>query len=261
MKRLFFAVAVVTLALAGVGGAHPQAPAQEGLVASIVSRGDDGFKELIAQFEMKTGRKVTATFPNFIASRDNIVKGQPFDVAIVEFPHDEAVMASGNVVPSSATLVANGWMAVAVKKGTPKPDISTPAAVKRMLLNAKSIAYPDPENGTGASGVNVVDMLRRLGITEQMKAKTKLTRGGGRAMAMAASGEVEIGMTYYIGMYDKPELDIVGTLPAEICPPMPLIGFISSKSKDPEGAKALLAFLTAPAAAPIYRKYLLEPGF
>jgi ABC-type molybdate transport system substrate-binding protein len=99
-------------------------------------RGDDGFKELIAQFEKKTGRKVALRFPNFIESRDTIVKGEPFDVGIVEFPHDADVIASGNVVPGSATLIANGWMAVAVKKGAPKPDISTPSAVKRMLLNA-----------------------------------------------------------------------------------------------------------------------------
>jgi molybdate transport system substrate-binding protein len=99
---------------------------------------------------------------------------------------------------------------VAVKKGAPKPDISTPAAVKRMLLNAKSIAYPDPENGTGASGVNVVMMLRRLGIEDAVKAKSKLTQGGGRAMAMAASGEAEIGMTYHIGMYGIPISTLLG---------------------------------------------------
>jgi len=226
-----------------------------------VSRGDDGFKELIAQWEKKTGKKVYLTFPNFIASRDNIVKGQQFDVAIVEFPHDEAVAASGNVIPESATLVATGWMGVAVKKGAPKPDISTPAAVKRMLLNAKSVAYPSPENGTGASGVNAVDMVRRLGIVEQMKGKTKLTQGGGGAMAMAASGEVEIGITYYIGMYNNPGIDVVGTLPGEICPPMPLIGYISSKAQHAAEAKELLQFLTAPEAAPIYKKYMLAPGY
>jgi molybdate transport system substrate-binding protein len=261
MKHWLSALAAITLVLVSAHGARAQAKPQEELTVSIVGRGDDGFKELIAQWEMKTGRKVMLTFPNFIASRDNIVKGEPFDVAIVEFPHDEAVIASGNVVPGSATLVANGWMAVAVKKGAPKPDISTPAAVKRMLLNAKSIAYPDPDNGTGASGVNVVDMLRRLGITEQVKAKSKLTRGGGAAMTMAANGEVEIGMTYHIGMYGNDKIDIVGTLPAEICPPAPLIGFVSSKTTHAAAAKELLTFLTAPEAAATYKKYLLQPSY
>ena len=275
MRRWLSALAVLTLLLIaamivraqaqGRGQGRGQAPAAppdpNALIVNIVGRGDDGFKELIAKWGMKTGHKVALTFPNFIASRDNIVKGQPFDVAIIEFPHDEAVVASGNVVPGSATLVATGWMAVAVKKGAPKPDISTPAAVKRMLLNAKSIAYPDPQNGTGASGVNAAEMIRRLAITDQLKDKTKLTQGGGRAMAMAASGEVEIGMTYYIGMYDNDKIDIVGTLPAEICPPMPMIGFISSKSTHAAAAKELLAYLTSPEAAPTYKKYLLAPGY
>jgi molybdate transport system substrate-binding protein len=258
MKHWLSAIAAVAFVLVSTAGLH----AQGELTVSIVGRGDDGFKELIAQFQAKTGTKVTATFPNYIASRDVLIKGEkPFDVGITEFPLDADVAASGKVVPDSETLVATGWMAVAVKKGAPKPDISTPAAVKRMLLNAKSIAYPNPDNGTGASGVNVDMMLRRLGIANQMKAKTKLTAGGGRAMAMAASGEVEIGMTYYIGMYENPMIDIVGVLPAEICPPMPLIGFISADSKNMAGAKALLAFLTRPESAPIYKKYLLAPGY
>ena len=257
MKRCLFAIVVASL-LVTPFIANAQ---QQELLVSIVGRGDDGFKELISQFQMKTGIKVTAKFPNYIASRDVIVKGEPFDVGIVEFPLDADVMASGNVVPGSETLVATGWMAVAVKKGAPKPDISTPAAVKRTLLNAKSIAYPDPDNGTGASGVNVDMMLRRLGIADAVKAKTKLTNGGGRAMAMAASGEAEIGMTYYIGMYGNPNIDIVGTLPAEICPPTPLIGFISSKSTHAAAAKDLLAFLTSAEAAPVYKKYLLSPGY
>jgi hypothetical protein len=75
------------------------------------------------------------------------------------------------------------------QEGRAETDISTPSAVKRMLLNAKSIAYPDPEGGTGASGVNVVMMLRRLGIEDAVKAKTTLTRGGGRAMAMAPAAK------------------------------------------------------------------------
>jgi molybdate transport system substrate-binding protein len=231
------------------------------MIVSIVSRGDDGFKEVIAQWEKKTGRKVNLTFPNFMASRDNIVKGQPFDLAIVEFPHDADLVASGNVDPQSATLIANGWMGVAVKKGAPKPDISTPAAVKRMLLNAKSIAYPDPEGGTAASGRQIEEMLRRLGIEDEMKAKTQHTRGGGRAMDAAATGAAEIGMTMRIGMVGRDNLDLVGTLPAEICPPLPLIGFISSKTTRGAAAKDLMAFLTSPEAAAVYRKYLLEPAY
>ena len=257
MRHWLSAIAALTLVLVGSPSVH----AQEELTVSIVSRGDDGFRELISQFEMETGRTVNLTFPNFMSSRDVIVDGEPFDLAIVEFPHDADVVASGNVVPGSATLVANGWMGLAVRKGAPKPDISTPAAVKRTMLAAESIAYPDPEGGTSASGRNIEDMLRRLGIADEMQAKTTHTRGGRRAMAAAASGEVEIGMTMHIGMYGNDDIDIVGTLPGEISPPGGLIAFISSNTTHAEAARELLAFLTSPEAAPVYRKYLLEPAY
>jgi molybdate transport system substrate-binding protein len=133
--------------------------------------------------------------------------------------------------------------------------------VKRTLLAAKSIAYPDPEGGTAASGRNIEEMLRRLGIADEMQPKTTHTRGGGRAMAAAASGQVEIGMTMHIGMFGRDDIDIVGTLPPEISPPSPLIAFISSRTTRAAAARELLAFLTSPEAAPVYRKFLLEPAY
>src|SRR5205814_1081531 len=102
MKRRFSAIAIIVLLVAATA-AHAQ---QQELTVNIVGRGDDGFKELISRFEMKTGIKVALKFPNFIAARDLIVKGEPFDVGIVEFPHDADVIASGNVLPGSATTVA-----------------------------------------------------------------------------------------------------------------------------------------------------------
>jgi len=217
-------------------------------------------EKLIKEFEAKTNYKVNAVWDSGLGTKKLVAEGKYQDVSVMFSPFPEA-LASGNLDKNSAAVLMRLTMAVAVKKGAPKPDISTPSAVKRMLLNAKSIAYPDPEGGTGASGVNVIMMLRRLGIEDAVKAKTTLTRGGGRAMAMAASGEAEIGMTYYIGMYGNDKIDIVGTLPAQIAPPTPLIGFISSKSKNPAAAKELLTFLTSPEASATYKKYLLEPAY
>src|ERR1044072_2145559 len=107
MKRWLPAIVIAPLLLTS----NVVRAQQQELSVSIVGRGDDGFKELISRFEMKTGIKVALKFPNYIASRDLIVKGEPFDVGIVEFPHDADVVASGNVLPGSATTVAVGWMA------------------------------------------------------------------------------------------------------------------------------------------------------
>jgi molybdate transport system substrate-binding protein len=147
---------------------------------------------------------------------------------------------------------------VAVKKGAPKPDISTPEAVKRTLLAAKSISYPNPAGGA-AAGVSFDETLKKLGISDQMQPKIKRAQGGAGAMVMAANGEVEIGLTFLSEM-ETPGIDVVGPLPREISTPTTLVGFVSSHAKDPAAAKALLAYLSSPAAAAVYKKQGMQPG-
>jgi molybdate transport system substrate-binding protein len=260
MNRISHWIAAIA-ALALLLLAAPSVRAQEELVVTITGRGDEAFRELGARFAAKTGRKVTVKLLNTWASRDVIVNGDPIDVGIVEFPYDAPALESGNVVPNTATPVANGTIGLVVRKGAPKPDISTPAGVKRALLAAKTVAYPDPEGGRAGSGVSVVEMLRRLGIHDEIESKSTLTMGGPRAMALVASGAAEIGMTYMIGIGGDARVDLVGALPGEICPPNPLIGFVSTKSKNPKAAKELLDFLASPEAAGVYPAYYLQPAY
>jgi molybdate transport system substrate-binding protein len=127
-----------------------------------------------------------------------------------------------------------------------------------MLLAAKSISYPDPKGGA-AAGVSFDETLRKLGIADQVESKLKRAQGGAGAMAMAAKGEVEIGLTFVSEMED-PGIDIVGALPREISQPTTLVGFVSTHAKDPAGAKALLEYLSSAEAAPVYKKLHMEPG-
>src|ERR1019366_9426328 len=129
-------------------------------------------------------------------------------------------------------------LGVAVRKGAPKPDISTPEAVKRMLLAAKSVTYPNPAGGA-AAGVSFNGTLQKLGIAEQLQPKIKLAQGGAGAMELVAKGEAEIGLTPLSEM-SHPRIDMVGPLPREISPPTALVGFVSTHAKDPAAAKALL---------------------
>jgi molybdate transport system substrate-binding protein len=127
-----------------------------------------------------------------------------------------------------------------------------------MLLAAKAIAYPDPSNGA-AAGVSVNEAFKKLGIAEQLQPKIKLTQGGARAMALVASGEAEIGMTFLPGMAD-PGIEIVAALPGEVSPPTVVIGFVSSRAKDPVAAKELLTYLSSPEAAATYKARRFQPG-
>ena len=103
------------------------------------------------------------------------MRGDVFDVPIVQPPYPD-VIASGNVVESTATPLASVAVGVAVKKGAPKPDISTTEAVKKMLLSAKSIVCPDAATGA-AAGVSINEMLKRLGIDDQIEPKLKRPHG------------------------------------------------------------------------------------
>lgn len=248
-------VALGILALAVGYSDIARAQSQVTLIAPGGIRG--AIEELIPGFERKTGHSVKATFGSGGGTKQQVVRGEAFDVPIVQPPYPE-VLASGNVVAGTETPLASVAVGVAVRKGAPKPDISTAEAVKRMLLAAKSISYPDASGGA-AAGVSFNETLKKLGIAEQMQPKIRRAQGGAGAMALAAKGEIEIGLTFLSEMND-PGIDVVGPLPRDISTPTNLVGFVSSHAKDPAAARALLDYLSSPEAAAVYRAHGMQPG-
>jgi molybdate transport system substrate-binding protein len=217
--------------------------------------------QIIPDFEKKSGHKVKATFGSGGGTKDRVIKGEPFDVPIVQLPL-QPVIASGHVVAASETLLASVWVGVAVKAGAPKPDIATAEAVRRLLLGAKAIAYPNVEGSPagGAAGVSFNATLRTLGIAEALKPKIKAAPNGAGAMAMLAKGEVDIGLTFISEIITEPGVEVVGPLPRDISTPTALVGFLSAHAKDPVAAKALLAYLSGPDAGVVYKQRGMEPG-
>ena len=151
-------------------------------------------EQMIPAFEKKTGYTVKATFGSGNGTKAQVVKGDAFDVPIVQPPYPD-VLASGNVILSTETPLAHVAVGLAVRPGTKHPDISTPEAVKKLFLSAKAISYPDPKGGA-AAGVSMNETLKNLGIEKEMASKIKLAQGGAGAMKMLASGEVEIGRAH-----------------------------------------------------------------
>ena len=253
MKFLLSSAAVVALVLGNAYSARAQSE------VTLVAPGGirTAIEQLIPSFEHKTGHKVKATFGSGLGTKQQVVRGEAFDVPIVQPPYPE-VLASGNVVASSATPLASVSVGVAVRQGAPKPDISTPEAVKRMLLAAGSVSYPDAAGGA-AAGVSFNETLQKLGIAEQMEPKLKRARGGAGAMAMVAKGEAAVGLTFLSEM-NEPGIDVVGPLPREISTPTSLVGFVSAHAKDPAAAKALLDYLSSPEAATVYKAQGMQPG-
>ncbi len=213
---------------------------------------------LTPDFERKTGHVLKATIGAGGAPHQQVVRGAPFDVPIVQPPYQD-VIASGNVITATETPLASVAIMVVVRKGEPKPDISTPDAVKRMLLAAKAISYPDGAGGLGgAAGVSFDDTQKKLGIVDQMKPKIKRVQGVS-LMQLLTRGDIDVAVTFASEIND-PGVDVVGQLPREISTPTALVGFISSHAKAPEAAKTLLSYLSSSDAAAAYRACAMQPA-
>lgn len=239
-------------------GAAVVASAQSREVTLIAPGGIRAAVEhLIPGFEKKTGIKVKPTFGSGLGTKKQVAAGEAFDVPILQPPYAE-VLASHNVIEKSAKPLATVAVGVAVHKGAAKPDISTPEALKKTLLAAKSVSYPDAAGGA-AAGVSFVESLKKMGIWDQMQGTLKKAQGGAAAMKMVATGDAEIGLTFLSEM-DDPGVDALGPLPASICPPTSLVGFVSAHAKDPAAAKALLNYLSSHEAAAVYREEKMSPG-
>jgi molybdate transport system substrate-binding protein len=210
------------------------------------------------EFEAKTGHKAKVTIGSGGATHQQVVRGEPFDVPIVQPPYLD-VISSGHVVSGSETPLATVALMVVVKKGSAAPDISTPDAVKRMLLAAKAISYPDGAGGRGgAAGVSFDKTMTQLGIFEQMKPKVKRVQGVS-LMQLLVRGEIDVAITFASEIND-PGVEVVGPLPRSISIPTGLVGFVSAHTADPAAARAILRYLSSPDAAAVYRACGMEPG-
>jgi molybdate transport system substrate-binding protein len=265
--RYLFAMLFV-IALLFVSGACAYAQSEITLLAVGPMRAPT--QKIVDNFEAKTGYKVKVTYGNGAETRKMVAQGKPLDVNLLIAPFPGAV-ASGTVDPKSQTLVASILTAVGVPKGRPHPDISTPAAVKKALLAAKSIGYEDPD--FTAAGEGPWEALNKLGIADQVAAKSQVELGpASRGISPDATnnviktskrleeGNIDIGMLMLSDMLpEKDKYDIVGVLPRKICTPVPVVGFISTHASDAARAKALLEYLASPEASAIWKEAGYEP--
>jgi molybdate transport system substrate-binding protein len=201
--------------------------------------------ELLLQFEKSSGHKVTVEYSTLGATTERLLKGEAADIAIVSPAQIEELQKQGKLLTGSGVEIARVGYTAFVKKGASKPDLSSVDALKRTLLAAKSIALGDPAAG-GGSGVYLAGLMQRLGLSADIKAKTKLFPSGTEVAEAVAKGETEIGIGVASDAKIVPGLDPI-PLPAEAQSYSLYVAGISSGSKQPDAAKALIAFLTSPA--------------
>ncbi len=215
-------------------------------------------QKLVPAFERASGHRVAMTFGSGGGTKQRVIDGEAFDLVIVQ-PPLEKVVASGAVVAASRAPLAKVWVGLAAKAGAPKPDISTADAVRKLLLGARAIAFPDAANGA-AAGVSFNATLKTLGIAEQIAPKIKISRGGAMAMAMLTKGEVDVALTFISEIITEPGVEVVGPLPADISEPTRFVAFVSARSREPDATKALVAWLSSSQAAAAYTSSGMEAG-
>jgi molybdate transport system substrate-binding protein len=234
------ALGLALLAIAGARTAH--AAEIKLLSASALHPAIDA---LMPDFEKVSGHKVAVDYGTAGAVADRVQKGEVADIVLSSVPMIERLQAQGKVA-GDRVVIAKVGVGAFVRKGAAKPDISSPDAFKRAMLAAKSIAYPDPAGG-GASGIYVASLLEILGIAAEMKPKTKLSTLG-TLYTSVASGDVEIGFNQVSEILAQPTIELVAPLPSAIQNYTQFAPGIVTGSSQADAARALVKFLSSPAA-------------
>jgi len=231
----------VDLATASGGG---QAKAAE--IHALISNGMKAPMEAIrAQAEQAIGHPLNIEYDASLELKPKIEAGEFFDVALLTPQALDDLIKQGKIEAGSRVDVARVPVAIGQRGNGPKPDISTLDALKRALLRATYIRYVP----NGASLAVIKETFRRLGIVEEMKAKTV----SGTAPTTLAPGETELNITLASEILPNRDLVFLGVLPAEVQVPAVMSVGISAKASDPKAANALIKFLQGPAIEPFLK--------
>ena len=213
--------------------------------------------EIAPAYEKASGNKLTITYGLAAEMKKRVLAGETADVIMLTRAMMEDLQKQGKLA-GALVNVAGTPVAVAARAGAPKPDIGTVEAFKKALLATKSIVYADPAKG-GLSGIVFAHALDRLGIAEQMKAKTILVPGA-QAAELVAKGEAELGVGQASEIVPVAGAQLVGPLPGELGSLTQFTAAVGAGSGSPDAAKLLIELLTAPQSAPRFQAKGFQPG-
>ena len=211
-------------------------------------------KGLIPSFEKASGNKVTMTVLGTGPAVTKIKEGTFADLILLGPDAQNELAAAGKVDKSTVGNVFRSRIGLAVKAGAPKPDISTPEALKKTLLDAKSIGFSIGPIGEYFSKV----VIEKLGIADQVRPKMKNIRGAPVGTG-AASGEVEIAIHQIAELQPIPGIDVIGELPADVNTVIYYATGLTTMAKQPDAAKAYVQYLKQPSSAPVIQKNGMNP--
>lgn len=203
---------------------------------------------MIEDYSKQTGHKFDFTTGPTGLLRDVIASGQHADLIIASAPLMGELEKTGKMTPGSRTDLGRVGLGVVVRDGAPVPDVSTPEALKQLLVNAKSIAYTDPKLG-GTSVIHLMKLADRFGITEQVVRKGVLATGGDDASEKVAHGQAEIAVTLISEILPIKGAKLAGPLPGDTQLWTVYASAIPLSSKEPAHARAFISALMSPGMA------------
>jgi molybdate transport system substrate-binding protein len=222
-----------------------------------------GFKAaylaLVPGFERASGPRVMTTWGSSVAGAPTsipgrLASGEPVDLVIMAGDGLDRLIGEGRIAAGSRVDLGRSGIGVAVRVGAPRPDIGSADALVRALAQAKSIAH-----SSSASGIYLKDLFRQLGLADALGDRIRQVEGE-PVGSVVARGEAEIGFQQVSELLPVPGIDFVGPLPPEMQHYTVFAAGIAAHARAPDGARALVAFLRAPAAAPLIRQSGMEPA-
>jgi molybdate transport system substrate-binding protein len=210
--------------------------------------------EIIALFERRSGNTVAIESVGGVDAAKRVQAGEHFDVVLLASNAIDQLQAAGRVLAGSKVDFVRSGVAVAVRSGTPHPDISSEDAVRRAVQSARSISY-----STGPSGVHLTKLFERWGIDREIKDRIVQAPPGVPVGSLVARGEVELGFQQLSELMHLSGIDVVGPLPPAIQIITTFSAGICATSQQTEAARELLQFLTSAAAAEAKRRNGMEP--
>ena len=214
--------------------------------------------DLIPQFEKSSGNAVAVEYGLIGALTSRLAKDEVADVAILADGQIGDLEKQGKIVAGSRIGVAKLGLGAFIRKDSSKLNLGSADAFKQTLITAKTIAYVDPATGA-PSGTYMAKLIDRLGIAEQMKAKTKLTAPEKPLFDAVVGGDADIGFTLISEIVAEPAVDLAGPLPPDIQNNVPYAAGLVVAGKQQDGGKALIAFLTSPSSLTVMKAKGFEP--
>ena len=212
------------------------------------------FKQLGPQFEQASGHTLSIHFdstPNIIS---RINAGTPFDVVVVPADVFKDATAKSHLADPTINIARVGF-GVIVRQGAPKPDLSTSDSFKKALLAASSVASVP----ASAAGAYITKVYERLGIAEEMKAKTKVQAAPTAIATAVAKGEAELGV-FLTNVFNAPGIELAGPFPGDLQQELVFPAAVAGGAKEAAAAKQLIDFLKTPAAASAIKAVGMTPG-